>query len=131
MATETHFLLFFFWWGINYWKDEINSGVKVRFFNSPGSQTVLVRYCDIIEYFSSSSKIVRPMIPRDARCAKHCEIMWSAVCTVALYSQLGKEARPYLYLEEQKPPIPGSKRLSLPKLSWAYSFLKVWYSLWK
>ena len=65
------------------------------------------------QHLVSSSKTVRPNIPRGARCVGHCEIMWSAVCSLAPHSQFGKGARPHLYMDEPKRPTPERRRLSL------------------
>ena len=65
------------------------------------------------QHLVSSSKTVRPNIPRGARCVGHCEIMWSAVCSVAPHSQFEKGTRPHLYMDEPKRPTPERRRLSL------------------
>ena len=65
------------------------------------------------QHLVSSSKTVRPSIPRGARCVGHCEIMWSAVCLVAPHSQFATGARPHLYMDEPKRPTPERRRLSL------------------
>ena len=43
----------------------------------------------------------------------HCEMMWSAVCSLAPHSQFVRGARPHLYMDEQKRPTPERIRLSL------------------
>ena len=43
----------------------------------------------------------------------HCEMMWSAVCSLAPHSQFARGARPHLYMDEQKRPTPERRRLSL------------------
>ena len=48
----------------------------------------------------SSSKTVKQVIPRGARCMGHTEITWFAVCSVAPNSQFDKRARPHLYMDE-------------------------------
>ena len=40
-------------------------------------------------------------------------MMWSVVCSLAPHSQFVKGARPHLYMDEQKRPIPERRRLSL------------------
>ena len=67
------------------------------------------------QHLVSSSKTIRPNIPRGARCMGHCEMMWSAVYLLAPHSQFVREARPHLYMDEQKRPTPESRRLSLTK----------------
>ena len=65
------------------------------------------------QHLVSSSKTVRPDIPRGARCVGQCEIMWSAVCSVAPHSQFGEGARPHLCMDDLKRPTPERRRLSL------------------
>ena len=68
---------------------------------------------DFSQHLVSSSKTIRPNIPRGARCMGHCEMMWSAVCSLAPHSQFARGARPHLYMDEQKRPTPERRRLSL------------------
>ena len=68
---------------------------------------------DFSQHLVSSSKIIRPNIPRGARCMGHCEMMWSAVCSLAPHSQFAGGARPHLYMDEQKRSTPERRRLSL------------------
>ena len=68
---------------------------------------------DFSQHLVSSSKTIRPNIPRGARCMGHCEMMWSAVCSLAPHSQFVREARPNLYMDEQKLITPERRRLSL------------------
>ena len=68
---------------------------------------------DFSQHLVSSSKTIRPNIPRGARCMGHCEMMWSAVCSLAPYSQFARGARPHLYMDKQKRPTPERRRLSL------------------
>ena len=65
------------------------------------------------QHLVSSSRTVRPNIPREPRCVGHCEIMWSAVCSVAPHSQFEKGARPHLYIGKRNRPTPERRRLSL------------------
>ena len=44
------------------------------------------------QHIVSSSKTVRPIISRGARCVSHIEIMWSAVCSLAPHPQFSEEA---------------------------------------
>ena len=53
---------------------------------------VLARPCKW-QHLVSSSKTVRPIIPRDARCMGHVKIRWSAVSSLAPHSQFAEEAR--------------------------------------
>ena len=68
---------------------------------------------DFSQHLVSSSKTIRPNIPRGARCMGHCEMMWSAVCSLAPHSQFVRGARPHLCMDEQKRPTPERRRLSL------------------
>ena len=65
----------------------------------------------------SLSKTVRPRAPCGARCIGHAVRTWSAVCSEALHSQLGEEARPYLCMYEWNRPTPVRRRLSLTQAS--------------
>ena len=64
------------------------------------------------QHFVSSSKTVRPIIPRGARCVGHVKIMWSAVCSLAPHLHFAEEARPHLCMDEPKRPKPVRRRLS-------------------
>ena len=48
-----------------------------------------------------------------ARCVGHCEMTWSAVCSLAPHSQFGNGARPHLRFDEQKRPTLERRWLSL------------------
>ena len=61
----------------------------------------------------SSSKTVRPIIPRGARCVGHVKKMWFAVCSLAPHSHFAEEARPHLCMDEPKRPTPVRRQLSL------------------
>ena len=61
----------------------------------------------------SSSKIVGPRAPCDARCMGHIVSTWSAVCSEAPHSQFGEGARPHLCMDEWNRPTPVRRRLSL------------------
>ena len=65
---------------------------------------------DFSQHLVSLSKTIRPNIPRGARRMGHCEMMWSAVCSLAPHSQFVRGARPHLYLDEQKRPTPERRR---------------------
>ena len=56
------------------------------------SQMLTVR--DLSQHLVSSSKTIRPNIPRGARCMGHCEMMWSAVCSLAPHYNSLKEQDP-------------------------------------
>ena len=49
-----------------------------------------------------TSKIIRPIIPRNALCMGHVKIMWSAVCSLAPHSHFDEEAKPHLCMDEPK-----------------------------
>ena len=61
----------------------------------------------------SSSKTVRPIVSRGARCVGHVKVMWSAVCSLAPHPNFAEEARPYLCEDELKRLTPVRRRLSL------------------
>ena len=63
-------------------------------------QTLTTRV--LSQHFVSSSKTIKSGISWGARCVRHCEMTWSAVCSVAPHSQFENGARPHLYLDEQK-----------------------------
>ena len=60
----------------------------------------------------SLSKTVRPLAPCGALCIGHAVRTWSAVSSEAPHSQFGKEARPYLRMDEWNRPT-VCRRLSL------------------
>ena len=64
-------------------------------------------------HLALSSKTVRPIISRGARCMGHVKIMWSAVCSLAPHLHFAEEARPHLCMDEPKRPTPVRRRLSL------------------
>ena len=68
---------------------------------------------DLIQDLVSSSKTVRPIILRGARCMGHVKIMQFKVCSLAPHSHFAEEARPHLYMEEPKRPTPVRRLLSL------------------
>ena len=67
----------------------------------------------VSQHLVSSSKTVRPIIPRGARCMGQVKIMWSAVCSLAPHSHFVEEARPHLSMDEPKHPTPVRRRLCL------------------
>ena len=68
---------------------------------------------ELSQHLVLSSKTVRLIIPRGARCMEHVKRMWSAVCSLAPNSQFAEEARPHLCMDEPKRPTPVRWRLSL------------------
>ena len=68
---------------------------------------------ELSQHLVSSSKTVRPNIPRDALCMGHVKMMCSAVCSLAPHSHFAEEARPHLCMDEPKRLTPVRKRLSL------------------
>ena len=68
---------------------------------------------ELSQHFISSSKTVRPIILRGARCTGHVKTMWSAVCSLAPRSHFAEQARPHLCMDELKRPTPVRRRLSL------------------
>ena len=68
---------------------------------------------ELIQDLVSSSKTVRPIIPRGARCMGHVKIMRFKVCSLAPHSHFAEEARPHLCMEEPKRPTPVRRLLSL------------------
>ena len=68
---------------------------------------------DFSQHLVPSSKTIRSNIPRGARCMGHCEMMWSAVCSLAPHSQFVRGARPHWYMDEQKRPTPERRGLTL------------------
>ena len=59
---------------------------------------------ELSQHLVSSSKTVRPIIHRGARCMGHAKIMWSAVGSLAPCLHFAEEARPHLCVEEPKHP---------------------------
>ena len=59
-----------------------------------------------------SSKTFRPIIPHGARCVGHVKIMWSAVFLLAPHSQFAEKARPHLWMDEPKRPMPVRRQLT-------------------
>ena len=59
------------------------------------------------------SRIDRPRRCFGAWCVEHTEMMWSGVCLCAPHSQLQEEAKPYLFKDNQKRPMPVRQQLSL------------------
>ena len=49
---------------------------------------------ELSQHLVSSSKTVRPIIPRGAPCVGYVAIMWSAVCSLAPHSHFAEGARP-------------------------------------
>ena len=68
---------------------------------------------ELSQHLVSSSKTVRPIIPRGAQCVGHVKIMWSAVRSLAPHSHFAKGARPHSCNDEPKRLTPVGKQLSL------------------
>ena len=68
---------------------------------------------ELSQHLVSSSKTVRPIIPRGARCVGHVKIMWSAVCSLAPHSHFAEEEKTRSGMNESKRPTPVRRRLSL------------------
>ena len=68
---------------------------------------------ELSQHLVSSSKTVRLIIPRGARCMEHAKIMWSAICSLAPHWHFAEEARPHLCMNEPKRPTQVRRRLSL------------------
>ena len=68
---------------------------------------------ELSQHLVSSSKTVRPIIPRGTRCMGYVKIMWSAVCSLAPHSHFAERARPHLCVDEPKRPTPVRRRLNL------------------
>ena len=68
---------------------------------------------ELSQHLVSSSKTVRPIIPRGGRCMGHVKIMCFAVCSLAPHSHFAEGARPHWCMNEPKRPTPVRKRLSL------------------
>ena len=64
-----------------------------------------------------SSKTLKPRAPCGARCIGHAVSTWSAVCSEAPHSQLGKGARPHLCMDEWNRPTPVRRRLNLIQIA--------------
>ena len=65
----------------------------------------------------SSSKTVRSCAACGARCIAHAVSTWSAVCSEALHSQFGEQARPHLCMDKWNRPTPVRRQLSLTEAS--------------
>ena len=68
---------------------------------------------ELSQHLVSSSKTVRPIILRGARCMVHVKILWPAVCSLAPHSHFADEARPHLCMDKPKRLMPVRRRLSL------------------
>ena len=73
----------------------------------------LLAVMELSQHLVLSSKTVRPIIPRSARCMRHVKIMWSAICPLAPHSHFAEGARPHLCMDELKRSTPVRRRLSL------------------
>ena len=95
------------------WKDQGRGFVFLPLW-PPNCLGQMLAVRDFSQHLVSSSKTIRPNIPRGARCIMgHCEMMWSAVCSLAPHSQFVRGARPHLYMDEQKRLARERRQLSL------------------
>ena len=53
------------------------------------------------------------IISQGARCTRHVNIMWSAVCSLAPHSHFAEEAKLHLCMDEPKRPTPRNRQLNL------------------
>ena len=91
-------------------------GTEGLSFYHPNLLCCLDQMLEVIElsvHLVSSSKTVRPFIPLNARCVGYVKTMWSAVFLLASHSPFAEEARPHLYMDKSKCPMPVRRRLSL------------------
>ena len=58
---------------------------------------------ELSQHIVSSSKTVRPIIPRSAQCVVHLKIMWSAVCSLALHSHFALQRYPFVIASHDLP----------------------------
>ena len=72
----------------------------------------MVAAIELSQHLVLSSKTVRPIIPRGARCIGHVKMMWSAVCSQAPHSHFAEEAPTHLCIDEPKRPTPVRRQLS-------------------
>ena len=68
------------------------------------------------QHFVSLPKTVRPIIPQGAQNVGHVEIMESAVCSLAPYSQFAEKVRHHLCMDEPKRSTPVCRRMSLTQV---------------
>ena len=68
---------------------------------------------ELSQHLVLSSKTVRPIIPRGARCMGHVKILWSAVCSLAPHSPFAEEAIAHFCMDESERPTLVRGRLSL------------------
>ena len=68
---------------------------------------------DFGQHLVSSFKTIRSNTPWGARCMEHCEMMWSALCSLAPHSQFVRGTRSHLYMDEQKRLTPERKTVEL------------------
>ena len=65
---------------------------------------------ELSQHLVTSSKTVKLIIPRGARCMGHVEIMLSAVCSLEPHSHCAEKARALLCMDEPKRPTPVRRR---------------------
>ena len=88
-------------------------GLSFYYHNLLCSLDQMLAVIKLNQHLVSSSKTVRPIISRGARCVGHVKIMWSAVCSLAPHSHFAEGARPRLCMDEPKRPTPVRGRMSL------------------
>ena len=60
-----------------------------------GSLDEMLAVIELSQHLISSSKTVRPIIPRGARCVEHVKIMSSAVCSLAPHIRFDYQLKKY------------------------------------
>ena len=88
-------------------------GLSFYYFSQLYCLDQMLAVIELNQHLVSSSKTVRLIIPRDARCMGHVKIIWSAVCSLASHSHFAEAARPHLCMDEPKRPMPVRRQLSL------------------
>ena len=93
-----NFLIIVIWKGIHF--GSVTTGLGLRFILLLFQAAVLPD-CDSIESTSGLlTKIIRPHAPCASQCLGHNIMMWPAVCSGALHSQLGEAAKPHLCMDK-------------------------------
>ena len=111
------FFFFFVWQGIydpgQTRQKDGDRGFILLHLNRMCCPDQMLAVMELSQHRVSSSKTVRPVILRGARCRGHVKIMWSAVYSLAPHSHFAEGAKPHLCMDEAKPPMPIRRRLSL------------------
>ena len=112
-AADTYFheiMLFFFvvWQGIyDPRQTQEKDGTEALLFYHPSllcCRDQMLEVTELSQHLVMSSKTVRPIISRCARCMGHVKITWSAVFSLAPHSHFTEEERPHLCMDEPKRP---------------------------